>query len=248
MNWIATGITDRGLRRPSNEDVFRVREDIGLFLVADGMGGHAAGDVASGIAAEVVERETSRALEAGAAPSAKLLAEAVEAAHRAIVDRSEAEPALSGMGTTLTAALVEADASLLHLAHVGDSRAYLLRDGELRRLTRDHTWVQQQVDTGRLSEAEARIHPGANVLLRALGGNAESVEVDTDQVPLSAGDLLLLCTDGLSGTVDDGDLLAILDRPLPLETIANQLVEAARLRGGPDNITAVLVRFAPSGQ
>src|SRR5690606_27697400 len=104
--------------------------------------------------------------------------------------------ALSGMGTTLTAALVEADANRLHLAHVGDSRAYLLRDGELRRLTRDHTWVQQQVDSGRLSEAEARVHPSANVLLRALGGHAESVEVDTDQVPLSAGDLLLLCTDG----------------------------------------------------
>src|SRR5690606_1684198 len=111
MNWIATGITDRGLRRPSNEDVFRVREDIGLFLAADGMGGHAAGDVAGGSAAEVVERAASRAREAGAARSAKRGGEAVEAAHGASVDRSEAEPALSGMGTTLTAALVEADAN-----------------------------------------------------------------------------------------------------------------------------------------
>src|SRR5690606_2906017 len=123
--------------------------------------------------------------------------------------RAMAEPALTGMGTTLTAALFDPVASLLHLAHVGDSRAYLFRRGELRRLTRDHTWVQQQVDSGRLSEAEARTHPNANVLLRALGGSDATVEVDTVQIAISAGDLVLLCTDGLSGTVEDADLRAI---------------------------------------
>lgn len=248
MHCIASGITDRGLRRPSNEDVYRIRVDIGLFLVADGMGGHAAGDVASGIAAEVVERETERALEAGSPPGPTPLANAVRAAHRAIVARAMAEPALTGMGTTLTAALFDPVASLLHLAHVGDSRAYLFRRGKLRRLTRDHTWVQQQVDSGRLSEAEARTHPNANVLLRALGGSDATVEVDTVQIAISAGDLVLLCTDGLSGTVEDADLRAILDRPLPLESIAEQLVEAAKLRSGPDNITAVLVRFTSSAE
>lgn len=247
MEWIATGITDRGLRRPSNEDAYRIREDVGLFLVADGMGGHAAGEVASGIAAEIVERETVRALKSGAAPGAAL-SDAIRAAHREIVARAEAEPALSGMGTTLTAALFEPAVGLLHLAHVGDSRAYLLRDGELRRLTRDHTWVQQQVDQGRLSEAESRTHPYANVLLRALGGAEDTVEVDAGHMSISAGDLVLLCTDGLSGTVDDADLREILDRPLPIETLAEQLVEAAKLRSGPDNITAVLVRFARSAE
>src|SRR5690606_19871932 len=106
MEWIATGITDRGLRRPSNEDVYRIREDVGLFLVADGMGGHAAGEVASGIAAEIVERETVRALESGASPGAALT-DAIRAAHHAIHEQAEAEPELSGMGTTLTAALLE---------------------------------------------------------------------------------------------------------------------------------------------
>ncbi len=247
MEWIATGITDRGLRRPSNEDVYRIREDVGLFLVADGMGGHAAGEVASGIAAEIVERETVRALESGASPGAALT-DAIRAAHHAIHEQAEAEPELSGMGTTLTAALLEPAAGLLHLAHVGDSRAYLLRGGELRRLTRDHTWVQQQIDDGRLSEAESRTHPYANVLLRALGGPDDALEVDASQTRIRAGDLVLLCTDGLSGTVDDADLREILDRPLPLEALAEQLVEAAKLRSGPDNITAVLVRFAPSAE
>ncbi|HEX7119126.1 MAG TPA: Stp1/IreP family PP2C-type Ser/Thr phosphatase [Longimicrobiales bacterium] len=243
MRWIATGITDRGLRREANEDAYRIREDAGLFLVADGMGGHAAGEVASTMAAAIVESETVRALEAGTdARPCEILRDAVEQAHRAILDHAARDPATTGMGTTLTATLLRAAQRTIHIAHVGDSRAYRLRDHDLARLTTDHTWVQQQVDDGRLTEAEARAHPLSSVLTRAVGGPIDALDVDLVDTDLADEDLLLLCTDGLSGTVDDADLRAILDRPLPLETLAAQLVEAANLRGGPDNITAVLIR------
>ncbi|HEX6939121.1 MAG TPA: Stp1/IreP family PP2C-type Ser/Thr phosphatase [Longimicrobiales bacterium] len=240
MRWSASGITDRGLRRASNEDVYRIREDVGLFLVADGMGGHAAGEVASAMAAQIVEQEVVRALDTGAAGA--ILRAAVEHAHRAILARAATDPDTAGMGTTLTAALLRPAERTLHIAHVGDSRAYRLRDGVLTRLTTDHTWVQRLVDSGRLTAAEARVHPLASVLTRALGGPAEEFDVDILAEDLAAGDLILLCTDGLTAALDDADLRAILDRPLPLETLAAQLVEAANLHGGPDNITAVLIR------
>ncbi len=243
MKWVAVGITDRGLRRELNEDSYRGCKDLGLFLVADGMGGHAAGEIASEMAAEIVEREVADALGDGGEPPVRAtLRHAVEHAHRAILARAAEEPEKAGMGTTLTVALLWPADGTLHLAHVGDSRAYRLRAGELVRLTTDHTWVQRQVDSGRLTAGEARTHPLSNILTRALGVPTDDLEVDLLRGDLAAGDLILLCTDGLTGMVEDEDLRAILDRALPLETIAAQLVEAAKLRGGLDNITAVLIR------
>ena len=241
MNWHATGITDRGLRRSTNEDVYRVREDVGLFLVADGMGGHAAGEVASAIAADVVEREGADALVEGA-PIGPALRQAVRHAHHAILARAAEEPEKAGMGTTITALTLHPNEARFQIAHVGDSRAYRLRGGTLEQLTTDHTWVQREVETGRLSPTEARAHPYANILTRALGTPGEEPEIDLVEGDVVAGDLILLCTDGVTSLIEDDDLHAIVGQSLPLETLAAQIVEAARIRGGHDNITAILIR------
>lgn len=244
MKWMVSATTDRGLQRPTNEDAHRCRPEVGLFLVADGMGGHAAGEIASTMAADIVEHATVEALEAGptAAPIETVLCGAIRQAHDAILDHAAREPEKSGMGTTLTALLLHAETATFHIAHVGDSRAYRLRSGRLSQLTTDHTWVQQQVELGRLTALEARTHPLSSVLTHALGASGPAPEPDVVCGDLAVDDLFLLCTDGLSGMIDDADLTALLDRPIPLETIAAQLIDAANLRGGVDNITVVLVR------
>lgn len=237
MPFHSAALSDRGRMRPQNEDSFLESPERSLFAVADGMGGHAAGEVASHLAIEVLERtvaETSTEL-----TRAERLWRAVAGANDAIIARADEDTGLAGMGTTLTVVL--ADGPSATVAHVGDSRLYRLRSGRLECLTSDHTVVQRYVDVGQISEVQARTHPMRHILTRALGMD-EDLEVDVFEETLEEGDLLLLCSDGLTGMVDDDDLEAVLSQSAPLEDLARQLVEGANARGGEDNITVVLVR------
>jgi PPM family protein phosphatase len=243
MRWQAAALSDRGRRRARNEDAFLLRTDARVFAVADGMGGHAAGDVASQLAirclSDAFPRPPSPHIRT-ATLSRRLLA-AFDAANDALLRHAAEHPECTGMGTTLTVVAALRAAPQCVLAHVGDTRAYRLRAGELMQLTSDHTWVQQQVDAGMLSPFQARHHPWAPLLNRVLGTPALG-PADTCVVDAAPGDLLLLCTDGLTGLLDDADLVAMLARPLPLDEHVRDLVAAANLRGGHDNITVVLLR------
>lgn len=247
MHWQAFGRTDRGRVRELNEDAYLVRPDLGVFAVADGLGGHAAGELASRIAVDCIERGMGDvAPELPAAERGARLRDAVRAASREILTHAARDPESAGMGTTVTAVAFSTAEPACAFAHVGDSRAYLLSpDGRLRQLTTDHTWVQQQIDAGYLTPRQARSHPYANVLYRALGAEFD-VAVDTFRVELAPGDLLLLCSDGLTGMLSDDELRAILDPAGDLEALAQGLIDAANRRGGLDNTTVVLIRAADS--
>ncbi len=220
--------TDIGRVRERNEDSVLV--DPPLYVVADGMGGHRGGQVASQVALETMETL--------AGEGRGSLAEHVRKANRAVWDRSEEDEKLSGMGTTLTAARIEGTSALI--AHVGDSRAYMLRDGVLRQLTTDHTLVARMVKSGEITEAEADVHPHKNVLTRALGTD-EEVEVDEDSISLEDGDRLLLCSDGLTGMVTEDQIQAILENSDQPQQAADRLVKAANRAGGIDNISVVVI-------
>lgn len=237
MLWESASATDPGRVRQNNEDICFTRDDPGFFAVADGMGGHAAGEVASHIAMDTL---VTRLDEAGCALSADDLARVFADANRAILARAAAEPLKRGMGTTLTVlAAVEEGQALV--AHVGDSRLYRFRESRLEQLTRDHTWVQEHVDAGVLTEENARHHPFASVLTRVLG-TTTSATPDIEPVDVIPDDLFLLCSDGLSGMVDDPDIDAILAGRSPLARMAEQLIDAANDNGGLDNVTLVLAR------
>ena len=238
--------TDLGLRRPQNEDshgewIPSTAEERGrrgnLIVVADGMGGSRAGEVASRLAVDTVLRCYREA------PGEDLLEDlhhAVEDANRVVHQESVAHPEHSGMGTTCTAVVLRgADA---FIAHVGDSRAYLIRDGEIRQLTRDHSLVAQLVRDGQLTPAQAKVDPRRNVVTRSVGVGAH-VEIDADSVPgiLRLGDTVLVCSDGLHGVVADEELKAAASRP-DLGEGCREAIQLANDRGGPDNITVVLAR------
>jgi PPM family protein phosphatase len=242
-------VTDRGRRRRKNEDALLVRPRACLFAVADGMGGHAGGEVASTIATEVLARhfpdESLRGL-----PGSELrrrLCAAVVAANDAILDRSQRDPVLRGMGTTLTALVLAPAGDPGWVAHIGDSRAYRLRAGRFRRLTRDHTWVQEQVDAGRLRSADAYQHSMGNIITRALGIDPEILP-DVSRTGLRHGDVLLLCTDGLTNMLDEREIRDVLQSLDTAASIAHDLVHAANARGGIDNISAVVIRAVPAAQ
>lgn len=220
--------TDIGRVRERNEDSILVNPP--LYVVADGMGGHRGGQVASQVALETMEHLATEG------PGS--LADHVRRANRAVWDRSVEDERLSGMGTTLTAARID-DASAL-IAHVGDSRAYLLRDAMLRQLTTDHTLVDRMVRSGEITEAEAEVHPHKNVLTRALGTD-EQVEVDEDALALVDGDRLLICSDGLTGMVTEDQIQAILENSDHPQQAADRLVKAANRAGGIDNISVVVL-------
>jgi PPM family protein phosphatase len=243
MRWQSHGLTDRGLRRRRNEDALLVAPESRIYAVADGMGGHAAGNVASRIAIQTLAAAFPRAPTARiqAEELSQRLLEAFEAANAAILAHAEREQACRGMGTTLTALMPLADLPQCVIAHVGDSRAFRLRRGELLQITRDHTWVQQQVDAGMLTPVEARHHGLSSVLSRVMGTAAVG-PADSFVLNVEPGDLYLLCSDGLTTMVDDADLLALLAAPLPLDELAASLVAAANLRGGSDNITVVVLK------
>ena len=227
-------VSHRGLVRQNNEDSYLVRR--GLYAVCDGMGGARAGEVASEMACRAL-----LALDPDSA-TPEDLREAIIEADRAIVDRSLEEEGLLGMGTTLTAAL--GGQGLLTLAHVGDSRAYLLRDGDLVQLTQDHSWVGEMVRRGELTPAQAAVHPHRSVITRVLGSGGE-FEPDIVAVPVEEGDRLLLCSDGLTGMVSDQDVAGILQREDDPQTAAQSLVQAALAGGGEDNVTVVVVDIMP---
>jgi protein phosphatase len=225
--------TDTGRQRRENEDSAYVRAPV--FVVADGMGGAQAGEVASRIAVETFER----GLPGSGTPEGRL-AELVRDANQRIYDRSRAEHGRAGMGTTLTAAYL-ADGDLA-IAHVGDSRAYLLRDGQLTRLTQDHSLVDELVRQGKLTEAQAAEHPQRSIITRALGPEPE-VEVDTFSYPMRSGDVLLLCSDGLTSMVSEDRMAEILRGSTTLDEAADRLIDEANEAGGRDNITVVLSRL-----
>ena len=230
--------TDVGRQRATNQDAFAcgvTPSGARLLVVADGMGGHAGGATASRLAIETVERVIGSSTE----PPDAMLRHALEEANRCIYERSRQDPSVAGMGTTGVALLIVADGSSC-VANVGDSRAYRLRDGELEQLTLDHSLVAELQRRGMLSEAQARVHPRRNEVLRSLGVDP-SVEVDVFAVDVKPGDQYLLCSDGLSGVVDDPEIASVM-RADPPEVAARRLVDAANARGGPDNITVVIAR------
>ncbi|HEU0052024.1 MAG TPA: PP2C family serine/threonine-protein phosphatase [Longimicrobium sp.] len=243
VTWEAAGATDVGLVRQGNEDAYLLDADHGVFLVADGMGGHAAGEIASAIASEAVGRTLINGVEEGlqADELARALARSLHAAHHAIVAYGQANPATAGMGTTMTS-LVVCDDGTFRLGHIGDSRMYVLRHGRMQQVTRDHTWVQAEVDAGRLTPRGARRHRYSHILTRALG--ADSLDrPDLIAGTFLPGDLVLLATDGLTGMLTDRMIRRILSHERPLDAQVSELIDAANRRGGRDNITAVLVRI-----
>jgi PPM family protein phosphatase len=229
--------TDTGLQRRDNEDSAYARSPV--FVVADGMGGAQAGEVASRIAVETFEQ----GLPEDGSPEERLASRAREANKR-IHELSRTEPERAGMGTTLTAAYVDRDD--LSIAHVGDSRAYLFRDGALERLTQDHSLVDELVRRGKLTEEQAAEHPQRSIITRALGPEAD-VAVDTWTYPLRAGDIVLLCSDGLTSMISDERVAEVLARSTGLEEAAQGLIDEANHAGGRDNITVVLFRLEDVG-
>ena len=234
MNVAYGASSDVGRVREANEDSYLVAEP--LFVVADGMGGHIAGDVASSTAVKVIEEGSGQLSSEDPATLTKIISDA----NATIWDKAQSDPALRGMGTTCTLLLVDDDR--VHIAHVGDSRAYRLRDGQLEQLTEDHTLVGRMVQEGRLSAEEAAHHPQRSIITRALGVD-EDVQVDLDTVELSDGDRLLICSDGLSSMVEDGRIQDVLARESEPQKAADGLVQLANEAGGDDNVTVVVIDF-----
>jgi serine/threonine protein phosphatase PrpC len=245
--------SDPGLKRTSNEDSYSTRPDIGLFVVADGMGGHVAGEVASRVAVEAIEafiQETAgadknRTWPFPFDPTVSLESNRLRAAFRlanrkigaAIADSQD----LRGMATTASAVLVGPHGA--SVAHVGDSRVYVLRKSQLDQITNDHSWVEEQVRAGTLSPTAARQHPWRNVVTRALSGG-DDPEVDVTEVSPKSGERYLLCSDGLFTVVPDGRIAQLLSQTdVPLEAICRGLVQAANEAGGPDNITTLILQI-----
>lgn len=237
---VAAG-TDVGRIRAGNEDSLYAdaNHERGLFIVADGMGGHAAGEIASEMAVEIVAREMAAVRDLAGDEPLEAIAEALRQANRAIYERTIVEADKQGMGTTVSCLLL-GDGRWI-IGHIGDSRIYLLRDGVMRQVTKDHSYVQEQVDAGFLTPEQARYHPYSNVITRCVGANA-AVEADVLHGELQDGDLFLLASDGLTGMVEDPQLRKILDGRSPPGRIVDELITEANRRGGLDNITAVVVQ------
>jgi PPM family protein phosphatase len=251
LTWAVT--SDPGLKRTSNEDSYSTRPDVGLFVVADGMGGHVAGEVASRVAVEAIEafiQETAGADRNRTWPfpfdptislEANRLRAAFRLANRKIASAIADSQDLRGMATTASAVLLGPRSA--SVAHVGDSRVYVLRAGKLEQITNDHSWVEEQVRAGTLTPTAARQHPWRNVVTRALSGG-EDPEVDVTEVSPRPGERYLLCSDGLFTVVPDNRIAEILSqKDKSLDTIAHDLVEAANEGGGPDNITALILQI-----
>jgi serine/threonine protein phosphatase PrpC len=246
----ASGLTHVGRQRQHNEDSFLVEDNARLFVVADGMGGHAAGEIASRIAVDSIQEFILHTKEdEGTWPhayderykrSTNRLMAAVKLANTRVLEAMRKDSRLRGMGTTVVACM--ADGVTMSVAHVGDSRVYLIRGDQLSRITNDHSWVFEQVQAGMLTEAEAEKHPLRNVITRALGG-ALSVVPDASEVECQPGDVFLLCSDGLTGMVSEEQILKVVtEHEEDLEGACQSLIASANEHGGLDNITAILVR------
>lgn len=236
--------TDPGLARDNNEDAFSFDESRGVAVLADGMGGYNAGEVASHMAASIINSEMNRWLsEAGATASVQDIRRAMEIcvgnANAAVYRAANSNAHYSGMGTTLVAGVFRgAD---LVLGHIGDSRCYRLRQGELAQITKDHSLLQEQIDAGLLTPEQAALSANKNLVTRALGVD-DAVLLEIHEHTAEPGDVYLMCSDGLSDMVTDADIATILQLPLSLEQRARSLVDTANAHGGRDNITVVLVQ------
>jgi protein phosphatase len=245
-------ISDVGRKRSANEDSYFADPELKLFVVADGMGGHAAGEVASRIAVDAIydfiqftnhdkditwPYEFDEALSMGG----NRLKTAIQTAHAKVLESTGNKKELQGMATTVVSLLFEDGKT--QVAHVGDSRAYLVRSGKLIQLTSDHSWVNEQLRSGAITSTQARNHPYRNIVTRALGG-PNPVDVDVSEEEMQDGDILLLCSDGLNTMITDEDILTIIsENPEDIEKACQVLIDRANQNGGEDNVTAILVRY-----
>jgi PPM family protein phosphatase len=237
LYYSAAAATDCGRKRASNEDAYGLSVEHGVFMVCDGMGGAAAGEVASGIAVEEVMETLNQRPDSDPLPQAA--GKAIAAANAAIFARAQRNPRLSGMGTTLV--MLAAEAEHAWMLNIGDSRGYRLRGSKLKQITLDHSLVEEQIRAGRMNPSEAQRSPLRNVITRALGTQV-SVTPDVFALEPEAGDLFLLCSDGLTRELSDELLESMLSVDLPLDELCERLIGAANKAGGHDNITCLLVR------
>ena len=247
-SWAAR--TDPGLRRSCNEDCYCARPELGLFVVADGMGGHAGGEIAARLAVDAIAGAVASTtsfgpddawpvpFDASLGRSGNRLRAGFDQAHRCVAERAAAAVALRGMATTAVAVLLDEGAGVV--AHVGDSRAYLSRPEGFVRLTCDHSWVEERVRAGLLSEAAARAHPWRNIVTRAISGE-EAVEAEVRELTLRPGDRLLLCSDGLSSVLPDPEIGDVVARPADRQAVCDELVRRVNAGGGPDNVTTLVL-------
>jgi serine/threonine protein phosphatase PrpC len=245
-------VSDVGRKRKGNEDSLFVNPEQHLFVVADGMGGHAAGEIASKVAVESInefvcltggdeEITWPFGLDENISYDGNRLKTAIRYANRKVLEATKEKSEYEGMATTVAAVLV--DGNTANLGHVGDSRVYLVRDGEITQLTSDHSWVNEQIQSGVISPDQARTHPLRNVVTRALGGKPD-LQVDMQQHKAKAGDILLLCSDGLTTMIPDEDIVRVVrEADGDVEKAAQALVASANAKGGEDNITVLLIRF-----
>jgi protein phosphatase len=251
MKILAHGLSDKGLSRTHNEDSFFADKDLGLFVVADGMGGHAAGDIASNMAVEALSgyiRKSRTGVgprigpsDSGRSDASNRLVSGIGLANQVVCHAAKTNPSWRGMGTTIVAAL--ADGDRVSIAHAGDSRAYLVRSGTISQLTDDHSVVAEQVRKGLISREEAEASGIRNLITRALGSD-EALEADVTEIHIIDGDRLLLCSDGLNTMVADKEILMIMASDNAPESACTRLVEAANKNGGKDNVTVVVAFFA----
>lgn len=252
MKITSCGITDVGQKRQNNEDNFLINDEVNLYVVADGMGGHVGGEFASQIAVTTIEEviqnvevdpEATRpdwgALGSQVAIAGEKLKYAIRLAGKRIFDRTNDEPELRGMGTTTVAMLF--DHNRVFLAHVGDSRAYLIRGTTVAQVTEDHSLVNEQIRLGLITREAARNHKLKNIITRSVGYQ-EDVEIDTIVRPVEKGDRFVLCSDGLSNLVDEAEILEVVGAASSTETAAQKLIDLANSRGGDDNITLIIAQ------
>jgi protein phosphatase len=240
MHFICAARTDVGMVRSRNEDTYLMLPDRGVFIVADGMGGHASGEVASEMAVRITSREIGTLRGLSDAEASDRMRAAIRAANDVIFERGLSEPDKRGMGSTATVLALRPHRYLI--GQVGDSRAYLLRGGQLLQLTRDHSPVQALVDAGLLTPAQARAHPYSNVITRCLGRSGD-VDPDIYAGRLERGDILLLASDGLTGVLEDEYLARILTADDRSTHGVDRMIAEANRRGGRDNITAIVIRI-----
>lgn len=241
MHVVCAARTDVGLIRSGNEDNYVMIPERGIFVVADGMGGHAAGEIASEMAVQFIARDLGSFKGLSTDDAAARMTRAIKAANAAIFERTLAEHDKRGMGTTCTGLVLHGHNRYL-IGQVGDSRAYLLREERFHQLTKDHSYVQEQVDAGLLTPEQARTHPYGNVITRCVGSNEEVIP-DIYFGTLEAGDTLLLASDGLTGMLEDDQLLRVLQAGGEPKQWVDRLITDANRRGGLDNITAIIVRI-----
>lgn len=248
LQFRACGLSDVGRVRAHNEDSFEIDPENQVYIVADGMGGHRHGEVASRVAVKAVtawmqNHRPNGAEEAGMPAHLASLKTAIESAQDAVQQAVEEDVSLVGMGTTVVAMILSGNSA--GVAHVGDSRAYRYRKSQLERLTKDHTWVGEQVGAGLLSEEQAKVHPLRNVVTRALGGRG-GVAVEVAETSIMPGDVYLLCSDGLTTMLSDEDIESHLVEATSIEEACRSLISASNSGGGLDNITVLMIEVAES--